>query len=85
MTYLIEGHYEIPQDRLITMRLYKAALKKGKLELKANHTLLPNHKSNLTDIGLEGRHQDQAEAGLPCQATTLYLANSNITPHCVII
>lgn len=33
MTYLIKSHYKIPKDSLITRRLYKAVLKKEKLEL----------------------------------------------------
>lgn len=32
-TYLIEGHYKIPQDHFITRRLNQVVPKKGKLEL----------------------------------------------------
>lgn len=56
VAYLIEGHYKIPQDSLVTMQLNKVVLKKGELEplrLMICYYCLTLGKSNSTKVRKE--------------------------------
>lgn len=77
----MKGHYKIARQLNHHETTESCSKERKARTIKTNQMLLSNHKPNLTP---NYSNYTKTRAGLPAQATILYLAISNTIPYCII-